>query len=221
MLATSFQRDGFAVLPDILDTDECDSLSAHVALIGSDSPGTRSLLDYSWCQALASRLRRHADIAAVVPADFVAAQCTYFEKSREQNWLVPVHQDVSIPVKERVHHAGLRGWSEKEGNLFVQPPVDVLERLVAVRVHLDACGFEDGPLQFVRGTHLFGRISPAQASELKTAGPLVTCTSDRGGVLMMRPLALHASSKATGTSRRRVLHFVFGPAELPYGLRWA
>jgi hypothetical protein len=31
---------------------------------------------------------------------------------------------------------------------------------------------------------------------------------------------LHASSKATGTSRRRVLHFVFGPRALPYGLEW-
>jgi hypothetical protein len=36
----------------------------------------------------------------------------------------------------------------------------------------------------------------------------------------MRPLALHASSKATGTSRRRVLHIVFGPAEPGYGLQW-
>jgi hypothetical protein len=36
----------------------------------------------------------------------------------------------------------------------------------------------------------------------------------------MRPLALHTSSKATGASRRRVLHFVFGPAELSYGLQW-
>lgn len=40
------------------------------------------------------------------------------------------------------------------------------------------------------------------------------------GVLLMRPLALHASSKATGSSRRRVLHFVYGPLALPYGLRW-
>ena len=31
----------------------------------------------------------------------------------------------------------------------------------------------------------------------------------------------HASSKAGGASRRRVLHFVFGPRELPAGLAWA
>ncbi|WP_182990142.1 hypothetical protein [Massilia sp. Se16.2.3] len=36
----------------------------------------------------------------------------------------------------------------------------------------------------------------------------------------MRPLVLHASSKASGTSLRRVLHIVFGPPALPYGLRW-
>jgi len=36
----------------------------------------------------------------------------------------------------------------------------------------------------------------------------------------MRPLLLHASSKGTGTSRRRVLHFLFGPRDLPLGLQW-
>jgi hypothetical protein len=36
----------------------------------------------------------------------------------------------------------------------------------------------------------------------------------------MRPLILHASSKSTELSQRRVLHFVFGPAKLPLGLEW-
>jgi hypothetical protein len=36
----------------------------------------------------------------------------------------------------------------------------------------------------------------------------------------MRPLLLHASSKGSGTSARRVLHFVFGPRQLPHGLAW-
>lgn len=220
MIATSFLRDGFAVMPKVLTDAECDVLSDHVTELGSDSPGTRNLLGLKWCHELVARLRLNPDIAAAVPDDFTAVQCTYFEKSREQNWLVPVHQDLSIPVKARVEHAGLRGWSEKEGNLFVQPPADVLARLVAVRVHIDPCSEDDGPLQFVPGTHLLGRLSAAQASELKTSGPVVTCIANRGDALMMRPLALHASSKATGTSRRRVLHFVFGPRELPCGLHW-
>ena len=133
---------------------------------------------------------------------------------------MPVHQDLSIPVRTRVEHSALRGWSEKEGTLFVQPPAELLETLVAVRVHLDPCSADDGPLQFVPATHARGRIGAAEASRLRQDGPVVTCTVDRGGALIMRPLALHTSSKATGTSRRRVLHVVFGPPELPYGLQW-
>lgn len=215
-----FSRDGFAVIPHVLAQTECEALSESVAKLGSDSPGTRNLLAHDWCRTLAARLRTHPDIAAAIPDDFVAVQCTYFEKSREQNWLVPVHQDLSIPARERIDDPALRGWSEKEGGVFVQPPVDVLEQLVALRVHIDPCLDEDGPLQFIPATHTLGRISAGQAAALKQAGPVVTCTLAPGGVLMMRPLALHASSKAVGTSRRRVLHVVFGPPALPYGLRW-
>jgi hypothetical protein len=38
--------------------------------------------------------------------------------------------------------------------------------------------------------------------------------------MLMKPLLLHASSKVSIDSGRRVLHFVFAPAELPGGLRW-
>src|SRR2546422_8348613 len=42
----------------------------------------------------------------------------------------------------------------------------------------------------------------------------VECIAHRGGVIVMRPLLLHSSSKARARSRRRVLHFRFGPPEL-------
>jgi hypothetical protein len=38
--------------------------------------------------------------------------------------------------------------------------------------------------------------------------------------MLMKPLLLHASSKASVAGIRRVLHFVFGPAQLPGALRW-
>ena len=220
VLLDAFLRDGFAVIPTVLDESQCDAITASVGPYGSDSPGTRSLLTHDWCRALASMLRAHPGIGTLIPASHVAVQCTYFEKSTDNNWLVPIHQDLSIPVCERVEHPELRGWSEKEGTRFVQPPAELLETLVAVRIHLDPCLEDDGPLQFVPATHTRGRIDAAEASRLRQDGPLVMCAVDRGGALAMRPLALHASSKATGTSRRRVLHFVFGPAELPYGLQW-
>jgi ectoine hydroxylase-related dioxygenase (phytanoyl-CoA dioxygenase family) len=115
-------------------------------------------------------------------------------------------------------HRNLRGWSLKEGELFVQAPIDVLERSVAVRLHLDACTEADGPLRVVPGSHRRGRVDPADAITAREHEH--ACTAERGSALVLRPLLLHASSKAHGNSQRRVLHFLFAPRELPHGLRW-
>jgi len=103
----------------------------------------------------------------------------------------------------------------------VQPPADVLERIVALRLHVDDCGGDDGPLKVVPGSHRRGRLDDAEAIALRDARGTVACPVPRGGAMLMRPLLLHASSKATGASRRRVLHFLFGPPRLPLGLAWA
>lgn len=104
--------------------------------------------------------------------------------------------------------------------MYVQPPVAVLEQLVAIRVHVDECTSENGPLRVVSGSHAFGRLDFRRTEELRSARGEVAVPVPRGGALVMRPLVLHASSKATGANTRRVLHFVFGPANLPCGLEW-
>jgi hypothetical protein len=216
MLSDDFEKDGFAVLPGVLEPHECEQLAEAISPKASVSGGTRCLLSQPWCASLADRLRRSPLLSGLLVAAPVAVQCNYFEKSLARNWLVPLHQDLSIPVAERVASGELRGWSGKEGVLFVQPPVSVLEQLVAVRLHLDACTAADGPLRVVPGSHLMGRLD---AIATRGAKP-TACTADRGAALVMRPLLLHASSKSQGASLRRVLHFVFGPASLPHGLRW-
>ena len=152
------------------------------------------------------------------PQSQYSARC--LDKSPTRNWLVALHQDLSIPVRERITHPDCTGWSEKEGVLFVQPPLSVLESLVAVRVHLDECGPGAGPLRVVPGSHRHGRLSDSEARHQRQTNGETECFAKRGDVLLMRPLLLHASSKATAPSRRRVLHFLFGPAQLPHALRW-
>jgi ectoine hydroxylase-related dioxygenase (phytanoyl-CoA dioxygenase family) len=112
------------------------------------------------------------------------------------------------------------GWSEKEGRVYVQPPISVLEQLVAIRAHLDDCSEESGALRVVPKSHLEGRLNREQAEVLRSQNGEVVAPVRRGGVLVMRPLLLHASSKATSLTPRRVLHFVFGPPSLPLGLVW-
>ena len=217
-MTSAFDADGFAVLPALLPEAELRRIDA--ALAGRSGVGARDLLHAPWCRELAQRLHADARLDDALPRAHVPVQCTAFEKSAAHNWLVAVHQDVAIPVAARVDDAALGGWSNKAGTWFVQPPRAVLERLVAVRVHVDDCGPDDGPLDVVPGSHRHGRLDDGRALALRDAVGSVACPVPRGGAMLMRPLLLHASSKATGTSRRRVLHFLFGPRELPCGLRW-
>jgi ectoine hydroxylase-related dioxygenase (phytanoyl-CoA dioxygenase family) len=134
--------------------------------------------------------------------------------------LVAVHQDLSIPVRERIDVAACSAWSEKEGVLFVQPPATVLDTIVAVRLHLDDSTPSNGPLRVVPGSHRRGRLTSAQVQTVREESGEIACPVPKGGVLVMRPLLLHASSKAQVSAPRRVLHFVFGPPVLSLGLSW-
>ena len=211
--------DGFALVRRLLSDAECEDVAQSLGAADTRGAGSRRLLDEGGCADLAGKMMAYPDVREALPARAGVVQCTYFEKSAAKNWLVPIHQDLSIPVAGRVDHAALSGWSEKEGAIFVQAPDNVLEQMLAVRVHVDHCSPEDGPLRIVPGSHERGRIQPAQAAiAARTAGVVVP--AKRGDALLMRPLVLHASSKSSGSSLRRVLHFVFGPELLPYGLAW-
>jgi len=210
-VSAEFAEAGYVVIADVLNSDELNIVARNVGGPATDALGRRKLLDARWCQELARRLTREPRLSAVIPADGRAVQCTLFEKSLGRNWLVALHQDLSIPVAERIDSARCTGWSEKDGSLFVQPPMSVLEELVAIRVHLDDCDERNGALRVVPGSHRLGRLSPAQAREAREVRGDRRVSVAMGGVMVMRPLLLHASSKVSLDLPRRVLHFVFGP----------
>jgi len=214
------ETDGYAVIEGVIDGVRCDILASHLLGIGTGRAGSRALLVYPWCQKLASNLKENSLLSGALPLNAVAVQCTSFDKSPTKNWLVSLHQDLSIPVKSRVESEECMGWSEKEGQFYVRPPPRVLEHLVAVRVHVDECAAQSGALRIVPGSHAFGQLDAARVNELRTERGEIVVPVSRGGVLIMRPLLLHASSKATEPRLRRVLHFVFGPRRLPLGLEW-
>jgi hypothetical protein len=211
---------GIELVSDVLSAAECEKILTDVGAMLSDSAGSRRLLQLDCCRHMAQMLRTHPRIMNCLPPDPVAVQCTLFDKSSSKNWLVPLHQDLAIPVRERVDASQCSGWSEKEGVVFVQPPVDVLADLVAVRLHLDDSTEDNGPLKIVAGSHRHGRLSIDEAAKLRDRHREQICTANRGDALLMRPLLLHASSKARSDAPRRVLHFLYGPRLLPFGLSW-
>jgi hypothetical protein len=215
-----FETDGYAVADGILSSEELRRVRSNVSELATGRAGTRKLLDAPWCQALARRLSRDPRVSALLPSEPHVVQCTLFEKTLDKNWLVPLHQDLSIPVAERVGSARCTGWSEKEGDVFVQPPVSVLAGLVAARVHLDTCDERNGAMRVVPGSHRLGRLNSVQAREARVLRGELIAPVTMGGVMVMRPLVLHASSKSSADLPRRVLHFVYGPGTLPEGLKW-
>jgi Phytanoyl-CoA dioxygenase (PhyH) len=211
---------GFAEIAGVLDYGECVELLSALDSSRSERAGSRNVLDFAACQRLATYLKNHAALDSLLPRGAVAVQCTLFDKSADRNWLVALHQDLSIPVQERVPNPECSGWCVKEGVLHVQPPVALLQTLTALRVHLDDCAADNGPLRIVPGSHRHGRLSIEAATALRHQHGERVCLARRGDVLAMRPLVLHASSKARAKAPRRVLHFLFGPKELPCGLKW-
>src|SRR6185437_5608042 len=206
--AGELETRGFEVVESVLETGECRIVRKQIDSMGLVATGERNVLAEDWCQSLAKRLRRHFGVARRLPPDAMAVQCTLFAKLPEHNWLVELHQDLAVPVRERVESSQSRGWSEKDGMLFVQPRLAVLEQLVVVRLHLDDCTAENGAMRVVPGSHRFGSLASPQALDLRSSRSELLCAVRAGGVLLMRPLLLHASSKSTTEAPRRVLHFV-------------
>lgn len=216
----TFREDGFAIIERVCSQPECDNLIARLDSLGHRSAGSRCLLDLVWCRDVGILLRTRLAKELDFFADSVVVQCTYFHKSPEKNWFVAWHQDRSIPVKSVVESSMLTGWSNKEGMTFVHAPNEVLREMLAVRLHLDDSTMENGPLRIIPRSHLEGVLTPDQIERVRERHKELTCPVRKGGVFVMRPLLLHASSKTISSDSRRVLHLLLGPRRLPCGLAW-
>jgi ectoine hydroxylase-related dioxygenase (phytanoyl-CoA dioxygenase family) len=183
--------------------------------------GIRNLLAIS---EAVCELARHEEVRwmaqALLGSECFVARALFFDKTPAANWKVVWHQDLTIAVSERRDVAGFGPWSIKAGVTHVQPPTDVLQRMLAVRVHLDDCTADNGPVRVLPGSHLVGKLTPDDIEEWKARVDSVDCLVKRGGLLAFRPLLLHASSAAKAPHRRRVVHFEFAAGELPGGLAW-
>jgi ectoine hydroxylase-related dioxygenase (phytanoyl-CoA dioxygenase family) len=213
--AARLRQRGYALLPGLLPSGLLDEVAQALDDRLGSSAGSRNLLAQPQCIAIAELLQTQLAALALLDASSVAVQCTLFDKTPARNWLVALHQDTSIPASGDGMPAVV-----KEGEPYLQPPDEMLQSLLAVRVHLDDCGDDAGPLRVVPGSHRAGRLGEAAAQALRAEHGEAVCTAARGDALLMRPLLLHASSRARSPQRRRVLHFLFGPARLPHGLVW-
>jgi ectoine hydroxylase-related dioxygenase (phytanoyl-CoA dioxygenase family) len=220
LIPDSFESDGFCMIPAVLGPEEVASLiedfeaqratakghslrNVHQSALVRETAMGRPVIDFA-----RQILGPHARLARAI----------YFDKLPEANWSVPWHQDLTIAVSEKHEADGFGPWSQKDGAWHVQPPASILERMVTIRIHLDDCGIDNGPVRVKSGSHLYGRIKESEMEGWEASEK--ACVGASGSALIMRPLLLHASSPSKSPAHRRVLHMEYAGEDLPAPLSW-
>jgi hypothetical protein len=212
------EQDGFAIVSGVLDATEQREL---VAVLGPVcGAGRRGLLALPAVSTLARSSRLLDVVRPHLASEPLPVRAIYFDKSVEANWLVSWHQDLTLALGARAKHPGFGPWSTKDGIPHVQAPVELLQQMLAVRLHLDDTNETNGALRVLPGSHRLGRLSAEQIQALRSEQPDFLCAVSAGDALLMRPLLLHASSRSTSGGHRRILHIEYAGFRLPSEFHW-
>ena len=207
----AIEKDGFAVISGVILQEEALVMLRE---LGEAQPrrsraGIRHLMSHRAVAALATDPRLLDIASEILGTESFPFRATLFDKSPDANWLVVWHQDTALPLRGRHETPGWGPWSVKEGIIYAHAPTHALDRVVALRVHLDASTEQNGPLRVVPGTHKLGVLADEEVYRLATESSTVDCLAGQGAVLAMRPLLIHSSSKSQIEAPRRVLHIEY------------
>jgi Phytanoyl-CoA dioxygenase (PhyH) len=214
----SMTAHGFAFVRGVLKAKQCRDL---IVMLGEvEGAGRRGLLSEPAVLSLANSATVCDLVRSHLPAEPIPVRGIYFDKSPGTNWIVTWHQDLTLTLRRRVEVPGFGPWSIKDGVPHVHPPVNLLEMMLTVRIHLDDCDESNGALRVLSGSHTYGRLSHEQIETLRGQQEEFTCIASAGDVLLMKPLLLHASGKSRAQSHRRVIHLEYAGFALPTPLEW-
>lgn len=145
----------------------------------------------------------------------------YFDKSVNNNWSLGWHQDRTVAVRRRHDANGYDRWSRKGGAVHVEPPFDLLEQSITVRVSIDGSNGNNGALEVVAGSHRLGRLNNSETQKIVEEGSRRLLETEAGDVIFLSTPILHRSSASRTNERRRVVQIDYSWATLPAPLEWA
>jgi len=225
----SLRDQGFTVVGNIFSHAEVGAIIEGIEAADAKGPGFRVTKDLF---AIRGFLREIPSLRPLIFTDglltllaryagdgYFAVKSIYFDKPGSSNWFVAWHQDLTISVDRKALLEGFGPWTIKEGNFGVQPPLYLLENIYTLRIHLDDTDEGNGALRVIPGSHRQGIILPGTMDLSKERG--ISCPVDKGGVMIMRPLLMHASGRSASDRPRRVIHIEFSSLPLPAPLEWA
>jgi ectoine hydroxylase-related dioxygenase (phytanoyl-CoA dioxygenase family) len=151
--------------------------------------------------------------------DYFITKSIYFDKPELSNWFVAYHQDLTISVDKKVTIEGYKNWTTKDNQFAVIPPLHILENNFTIRIHLDKTTSKNGALKVINKSHNKEVYRPENINfDIETE---TICEVEKGGIMIMKPLLLHASNKTTDGERRRVIHIEFSNHILPNEIEWS
>lgn len=228
-LTTEFLTNGFAVIDNVYTSGEVERLLDAINRSTTNKETFRKSEELFAIRQFLKEVPQAIDIIfndnlkrllkGLFAGPRFVVKGIYFDKPHTSNWYVSYHQDLTISVDKKIELDGFELWTTKHNQFAVQPPIDILQNIITVRIHLDDTNENNGALKVVHGSHLKGIYRPETIDwNLERE---ITCAVSKGGVMLMKPLLLHSSSRTTNNRQRRVIHIEFADEELPMGLSWA
>ncbi|WP_445193881.1 phytanoyl-CoA dioxygenase family protein [Sphingomonas sp. Tas61C01] len=216
----TFDNHGAELFAQALDEAACGRLEAALAALPKSRPGVR-IREGRQLQPFLNHAGPIGAIAVSVLGDRARpVRAILFDKNAERNWALGWHQDRTIVVKERIDAGGYGPWTVKSGLIQVEPPFEILEGMVTLRVHLDAVDERNAPLRIVPGSHRLGRLPEAEIERVVATFGQRLCLAERGDVWLYATSIIHASLAADPPRRRRVLQVDFSADATPGPLTW-
>ncbi|MES2375191.1 MAG: phytanoyl-CoA dioxygenase family protein [Bacteroidota bacterium] len=222
-------NNGFTIVEDIYTPDEIKDILTEINKVDTNQPTFRKTEDLFAIRQFLKEIpaitflvfndRLKGIIADLFGPEYFAVKSIYFDKPEKSNWFVAWHQDLTISVDKKQEITGYGPWTVKQNQFAVQPPLKILKDNFTVRIHLDNTDAGNGALKVVPGSHLKDVYRPETINW--DVEPEVICPVKAGGVMIMKPLLLHASNRTTNNSKRRVIHIEFSKADLPDDLKWS
>lgn len=224
-----FEEDGYSILANLYSDNEIDQI---LSCIENAEQKESSFLKTKDLFAIRQLLKNIPELTELVfnrklteliselsESDcYFLTKAIYFDKPSASNWFVAYHQDLSISVDKRVDVEGCMNWTFKKGQYGVQPPIEILQNTITIRIHLDDTDRNNGALKVIPGSHLNGIVRvDSEGWEIEKER---ICEVEKGGAMLMKPLMLHASSRTTNEKRRRVVHLEFNKHQLTEPLNW-
>jgi ectoine hydroxylase-related dioxygenase (phytanoyl-CoA dioxygenase family) len=222
-------KDGYTILHKVFSNEEINSILSIIQEVDTSKPTFRKSSDLFAIRQFLKEVpetiaqifneKLNEVINNIFGSGYFVVKSIYFDKPEASNWFVSYHQDLTISVDKKLELEDFGPWTTKQNQFAVQPPLSVLENNFTVRIHLDDTDEHNGALRVVSGSHLKGIYRPETIDWTKEKE--VICYVPKGGIMIMRPLLLHASGRTTNNKKRRVIHIEFSNQELPSSLQWS